>query len=169
MQTYLAWLKKEPVSFRDALLLAVLSGFVTWTFAAVYVLGEAVLYPDPLLAPAKIRSPDAFFAVVMVVLIPPIEELLFRGILYPCARYIPNDRVLIAAILCSSMVFGYEHGGMRGVPLQGIMGMIFASVFMKCGGMHRRPLRALMASICAHAFHNALGVITLTTVAYLLQ
>ncbi|MBI5046037.1 MAG: CPBP family intramembrane metalloprotease [Candidatus Niyogibacteria bacterium] len=93
-------------------------------------------------------SPFILFALAF------FEELLFR---LPLALFVrvgwSLNRVLIIAIAIS-MYFGFSHGGVSHIFVQGVDGFIFSMVFLKCGGWQKHYAKALLASSTTHFMYN---------------
>ncbi len=92
-----------------------------------------------------------------------LEECVFRAPLVIMAMIYQPAVVPFALVLSTG--FGLIHGGMQHILLQGVCGLIFAAVFLKCGGMQGRLLLGLLCSTLAHAGSNStvllLGVLLL--------
>lgn len=83
------------------------------------------------------------------------EELRYR--LIPLAIPIlgGSRRLVLPMALASSVSFGVLHGGLVHIPLQGVMGVFFSIIFLKCGGMQKRFVRATSMAIFAHMLYDA--------------
>jgi hypothetical protein len=88
------------------------------------------------------------------------EEVLLRFVpLTLVTRFWPMPAAVIVTSIFSSVVFGYLHGGAIYIWSQGLSGLIYCGVFLKCGGWSRgwnRPVKGLFFSTLAHFLHNAL-------------
>ena len=88
---------------------------------------------------------EVAWALIAIVLDPPVEELAFRGVLYQ--RLLRWVRPVWAA-LGTSVLFGLLHPDPVGIGLLGLVLMALT-----------RQTRSLWAPIIAHACNNALGVV----------
>ncbi len=88
---------------------------------------------------------------------PLFEELIFRlGFLFVPIQIFSNSAPLpiFTAVVWSSVIFGYMHGGFKKVPLQGVSGLILSVVFLKCGGWNGDFFIATCVSVTAHSLIN---------------
>ena len=111
----------------------------------------------------------AFFSLVFIRAF--IEELFFRFtpliLAYRFGKKVLRHPIVavVAMVIISSIHFGYLHGGFKHVFVQGIGGIFFSLVFLKCGGLKRDYGRAILSSSLAHFVYNA----TLFTLEFLLR
>lgn len=81
----------------------------------------------------------------------PVSSLVLR-----CYKVGPvADSVKVA--FASSILFGLLHGGIHHIWLQGVSGVLYATVYLKCGGMRNetgKDMKAFSASTIVHAAHN---------------
>lgn len=89
----------------------------------------------------------ALAAVLVVVVVPPAEELLFRGILYTWMR---SRWGVAASVGVSSLVFGLMHG-LLFLPVAALFGVFLALVYERSG--------SLWPAICCHAVINLSAVV----------
>jgi hypothetical protein len=85
-----------------------------------------------------------------------VEESLFRFFPLVLSRIIakhPLEITLLIAV-ASSIVFGFIHGGIVHIFVQGVLGFIWCILFLKCGGNHDNPLKALFVTWTSHALYN---------------
>ena len=73
------------------------------------------------------------------------EEILWRAPLY----FVPR-RYLFAAVVVAAAGFGWAHGDMRKILVQGIGGLLFSWLFLKCGGFHGHPVRGILCATLGH-------------------
>lgn len=88
-----------------------------------------------------------------------IEEFIFRfiplSIAYLLARKIWNFPFLfIVFAVVSSFFFGWAHGTIYNVLIQGVSGILICLLFLKCGGYQGRIFKALLVTSCYHFFFN---------------
>lgn len=107
-------------------------------------------------------SDDGFWF-IMIVMAPIFEELLFRGPLVVVVRMTARFEYVLAATVILSATFGYVHGGVSHIFVQGITGLMFSGLFLKAGGLHHRPLKGLLASFSAHALFNLTAWVFIVT------
>ena len=86
-----------------------------------------------------------------------IEELIFRLPLRIFIKRNVNFSTLFVVSVTLSVLFGLAHGGWIGVPAQGIMGLMFCVVFLKCGGFQKKYLKAFFSSTLVHFVYNFIG------------
>ena len=89
------------------------------------------------------------------------EEILFR---LPLAILIERrwklKNILFSAVALS-VLFGTLHGSFKNILSQGVGGLLYSILFLKCGGWHRHYLKALTVTIIAHYIWNVLLVLLL--------
>lgn len=93
---------------------------------------------------------------------PFIEELINRlipfGLLVLGAKVFgagkPSGLLIGLAIVASSIVFSYCHGGVQAVPIQGVMGIVLATVFVAWSAGLMNLRRGLAASAVVHGTYN---------------
>lgn len=96
-----------------------------------------------------------------------LEEILFRYLPFQMAVYRSEEfdienywkvkaSVIIYATCWSSVVFGLMHGNFFNIFIQGVVGIFFCLVFLKCGGMKRNFGKAVIASAFCHFSYNGL-------------
>ena len=87
-----------------------------------------------------------------------MEEIVFRFVLLGGAIQIWGATwpVLLVMII-SSIVFGLMHGGPVNVLLQGVGGLVFCVIFLKCGAFGHNFLMALMVTAIAHCISNLIA------------
>ncbi len=86
-----------------------------------------------------------------------IEELIFRIIpLWIAIRYLRSPWYLITAAFITAIVFGYVHGGVYNILLQGIGGFLYAIIFIRYAAGGKRILEASLVIIILHTIFNGL-------------
>ncbi len=94
-----------------------------------------------------------------------IEEVLYRlplalllllrlHILRFDQRPINTWPFIFLAVAILSVGFGYAHGGVDHIFVQGVTGFCFSLLFIKCGGNNGRFVKALACTIIAHFLFN---------------
>jgi len=149
------WLKREPTGFWNILNVIIFYTLVAWVYsvAATFLAAIIGLYIN------DFDSPYYASAVWMLKFIIPLaifEEFLFRFFPLAAANEIFRRNIYAVSIVAivASARFGYLHGGWICVPIQGVGGLIFCLIFLKCGGYNRRYLKGLVSSSTAHILYN---------------
>jgi membrane protease YdiL (CAAX protease family) len=140
---------------------AIYLGFVAYllialTYALVgQLLGELPVNPQiGLLAPAGITFWGGVAMAMMVCLVAPfVEEVLFRGILYTWLRR--RWGVAVSSVV-SGICFSLLHGIVWLIPAIALLGVLLAVIYEKSG--------SIWPSIVTHATFNTVTVILLYTI-----
>ncbi len=102
-----------------------------------------------------------------------VEELIFRAPLavlaMPLLHFLKGDRfmtlrtvILLAAAAALSYLFGIAHGGYLCIFNQGISGLLYCLLFLKCGGAAAKLLKPMLATVSVHlSFNSALCALAL--------
>lgn len=100
------------------------------------------------------------------VIMPLLEEIAFRFIPFGILRTIHDQTgfldsklgriTLWGVLLGTSFMFGFHHGGIGNIFLQGIGGLINGAVFIHWGVLNGHPGRGLVASTVVHGSWNFL-------------
>jgi membrane protease YdiL (CAAX protease family) len=91
---------------------------------------------------ALARSSTGAFVALTVFAAPPVEELLFRGLLY---RSLRSSSGVLPSLLLSSLVFAVVHPQAAAVPVFGL-GV--------CAALALERSRSLLAAVLVHALYN---------------
>lgn len=84
-----------------------------------------------------------------------LEEIIFRFIpILFCVKIFGISRWSLLVVFLVSCEFGYFHYGFVSIFLQGVSGILYSIVYIKCGGFQRRHFKALLSSTVAHALYN---------------
>lgn len=94
------------------------------------------------------NPPMAVQLVVLGVLMPVCEEMVFRGVVYKRLRY---QESYMTAALYSSLIFAAMHGNLVQILYGFIMGMMFANLYERYG--------SVKAPIMAHIVANIISVV----------
>jgi membrane protease YdiL (CAAX protease family) len=89
-----------------------------------------------------------------------VEELAFRA--FPLSTgFSLGLRVkgLMFIAIVSSVVFGYLHGGYTHIFIQGISGLIFCIIYLKCGCLEHKFFKPLFSATLAHASFNGMIIL----------
>lgn len=100
---------------------------------------------------------------VMLILISVIEELVFRIVpLVAVMRVSHQPSLYLATAFTAAVVFGYVHGGVEHIFIQGLGGFLYGVIFIKYAAGGSRLVEASLVVITLHTAFNALiGLILL--------
>lgn len=76
------------------------------------------------------------------------EELVFRKLWLDYMITIDKGKLILPAILFSSIIFGLGHDGIFSLPIQGVMGVVFSVVYLRNG-------RSYWPNVLLHALWNS--------------
>jgi len=113
--------------------LAVMSGLVIWLWIlmlVVFILGPPVYYIYTAI----------LFVAPLILLVMFLQDKI---------------KIVLLAVVMSSLIFGYVHGGWQFIFLQGVGGVMLSFCFLKCGGYNGRVWKAIIASSTSHFLYNA--------------
>lgn len=149
----LQWLQEEAYG-KNVFLVVVAAAALCWfwdvgVLILIHFIGaELSLIDQGNILMSRIYSPAGVLGAAFV------EEIIFR---LPLAIFVqrnwPLDKVLTIAILLS-VIFGYLHGGIMHLFLQGMSGFMFSLVFLKCGGWQRNYAKGVLVSTATHFMFN---------------
>jgi len=84
------------------------------------------------------------------------EELVFRAPWLSVAGMIfPRRGVTVIVAVATSIAFGYAHGGVATIPVQGMSGIFLSFCYLKCGGQDGKFWKPLLVSTAFHTLNNA--------------
>ena len=88
-----------------------------------------------------------------------IEEIIFRLIpmvmvIYIAPRYLDTKSGILSVAIISSILFGYLHGNIVNVFIQGIAGFIFFMVWLAVYDIKKSIMISTLASSMTHLFDN---------------
>lgn len=156
MTRFFTWLKTPPSSYWS---LAWKGALLAFVYAIVFCVLEwyGFIPTTGDWQGTDDMSPDTFlgFIIVMIVSTPfvaPMEELLFRAPLSLLSRKSPRMVALSSLVL--SGLFGYVHGGLATVPVQGVLGILLSLIYLKAGGSTGKFIRPFVVSSVAHILYN---------------
>jgi membrane protease YdiL (CAAX protease family) len=78
-------------------------------------------------------------------------------------HFIKNRWVTLAAVVASAIVFGFIHGGVANIAIQGVGGLIYGIMFIKFSEQGRNYVAAGAVVVLMHIIFNALQVLTLAS------
>ena len=148
----------EWAYYRLPIIVFVTDVFLSFTLGALLVVTGVELEEISLGIP--ILSIWFFF---FLLLISTIEELIFRIVPLTIVMSATERRfVYLLAAIITGATFGYVHGGLGNIPVQGIGGFLYAVLFIKYAHNGDRFLEASMVVIAMHtAFNGLIGLILL--------
>jgi hypothetical protein len=90
------------------------------------------------------------------------EEFLFRVLPFGLVwaffalfrKEVPPLRLAFILVVATSVVFGYVHGGVGNIFIQGLIGVVLALVLLVWGSYGRTPLRGVLAVLLLHGAYN---------------
>jgi len=149
--------ERAGLAVRAGVVAALLMLPVAWMLGQVTVLvvETAGFTAPPQVAVERLRDSGSiglkfYIAAFAVLLAPLVEEVLFRGVLYPGVKAMGRPRL---ALWGTSLVFGFIHFNlMTFVPLV-VFALVLARLYEQTGN--------LLAPIAAHATFNAANVVAL--------
>ena len=96
-----------------------------------------------------------------------MEEIFFRfAPLFLAAalfRRFERGIILLFFVVASSVIFGWMHGGYEYIFFQGVFGVLFCVLYLKCGGMQGHHVKALVTTTGAHFLWNGTLAISMLT------
>lgn len=160
------WITKE-VSWMWWILIIPLVDLAAIIYSSIAIISIKKIFHGELYAhfssqtvhPEQIRKEHLLTALPIIVV---LEETFFRFIpfliLFVIIRKIQNQYKILLTIsvaIISSFVFGYLHGNILNIPVQGVMGILFAVMYLKAGGYNnKQPFQALVVSSTTHLCFN---------------
>lgn len=95
--------------------------------------------------------------ILTILLVSVFEELLFRILPLGLAlKFYPRPGFLLGVAFVSAAIFGYVHGGMYNIFLQGTGGFLYAILFIKYAAQGQRLAEASILLIVIHTMFNGL-------------
>jgi len=99
----------------------------------------------------------AWSFIPFLILISLFEELFFRILPLGVVMRVTNRRgIYLATALISAVVFGYIHGGVAHIFVQGLGGFIYGVLFIKYADNGRRLFTASILVVALHSMFNGL-------------
>lgn len=172
MTRLLKWLSDEAHGWQMVLLMiggVALS--LLYCFTAVYLMKRMGVAPVNSSGGSEIEIMTWYF-IPTIIIFAAYEELWFR---YPLSLAVAGwgacKKIIVVAVI-SSVIFGFLHGksinlifihgSIQNIFLQGVGGIIFCLLYLKCGGLAGKWLKPLIVSTLTHAAYNGtLAIITL--------
>lgn len=134
-----------------ALLSFPLVGLITWI--QQQITGEKLQNPQmELIAPAEFSLSAYLMTLLVVAIVAPVaEEVLFRGVLY---RWLRERIGIVFALILSSLIFSVVHGVVALIPAIAVLGLILGWIYERT--------QSIWAPILVHGIYNAI----VTTILY---
>jgi membrane protease YdiL (CAAX protease family) len=162
LKTLELWLRNEPLGFWRTL------NWVLWftLFSLAYTQTILFFYwllgieLTPHLSPNYLSNSMFNWAIIRFLLnifnVALIEELMFRFLPLSFVLLFCRNRFIwvILAMIASSAIFGYLHGGLQFIGIQGVGGIFLSIIFLKCGGMNFNFVKATICSTAMHFLYN---------------
>lgn len=155
------WLTHESKGWRLVGLsaLTLLINFFTSFSIILVLLALHIHLPD------QLKNLDhANFFVILVTVLPGtfFEELLFR---LPMAlavhRWGRSYKVLVSAVVLS-VVFGFVHGTVFNILIQGLVGFAYCILFLKAGGYVGKNKKAILTTWIVHSLYDLILILPLS-------
>lgn len=155
MLKFFEWLNTEPKGRALwkflALVILINYGYASWVEVAASAF--VIDLPHAKVLESLVRE-HALFLFALLPFLAALEELIFRLPLALFLKFNVRSETLCAVAFVLSTVFGLAHGGWVGVPIQGVMGVVFCVVFLKCGGLRKKYRKAFLSSTAVHFTYN---------------
>lgn len=155
MKRLLNWLAKEArgkTYWFLVLSVPVIGIFYSVCIGLVFDLFDIYIPPVPAI---RLNAEIWIFLLIMFAFIP-LEEILFRGhLVLAVKKYGKSVKVLIVAVLLS-VIFGWIHGGIIHIFIQGVNGFVWCLLFLKSGGFQQRYIKAFATTIAVHSMYNGI-------------
>lgn len=149
------WVREEPRSVGEYAL-AIVQAFTVLCFVWICfaVLAKVGVFPSAHSPRALIfLTDDMLYSNITA---PIWEEVVFRGVpLWLVTRLRQSEDFIPGVAVASSLIFGVLHdGGITSIALQGIGGLVFCALYLKCGGLRGAFLAPLTCAIILHMAWN---------------
>ena len=150
-----AWLLHEPHTVRQYVwtLFWLLIFNMAWDYSWDLILGTSgfAMYTLSVSGLSSLLSKELLGSLL---LIPLEEEFLFRALPLWLAVRLLRPWALVPIVLITSVVFGFGHEGAIGILFQGVGGITFSLVFLKCGGMRGAFWKPFITAVLLHVAVN---------------
>jgi len=83
-----------------------------------------------------------------------LEEVVFRLPLVIFVKLGWSVTKVLGVALLLSIIFGFLHGGVSHIYLQGVGGLLYSVIFLKCGGFQGNFSKAVGVSTAVHFLYN---------------
>jgi membrane protease YdiL (CAAX protease family) len=137
---------------------------LAYSFIASFVMNFLGIIPDRPVGNLGIEILNWYF-LPTILFRATIEELIFRFPLSCAVITWGVSKKVLGAALVSSLIFGFLHGGctnfgfiyegVHHIFLQGVGGLFYCLLYLKCGGLNKRFLKPIVVTTIAHATYNS--------------
>jgi membrane protease YdiL (CAAX protease family) len=178
MKSLVEWVRKEPKGFGETTT-TVIQIVLVMLLSTLLGNGLAVLWN--LFAPAAINSQElkeiiaerasaSLYSVVeLLVAAATLEELLYRALpllatfwlLRRCGKSEYRMQAFGVILIATSVLFGVRHGNSFNIFAQGIDGVIFGLLYLKCGGWEGKFYKPYSLAVATHFLWDVYAVATL--------
>ncbi len=148
------WLKQEVFGLK---LLKLLGMFMSLKIAylgiVVLIYRYLTISPQRKDVGIKIISIELPVILLMSVI---VEEIAFRLLPLLFAQEVLKLQlpgVLVVATI-SSVLFGWSHGSLSNIPIQGVAGIMYCVLFLKTAGLRKNYVKGLATTITTHYLFN---------------
>lgn len=143
---------KEKV--RNVFIALLLSYGIIWL--AGFIMSILGVHPPVRVTPESVKGIPLFMLFLDCVVIAPLwEEAVFRLVpLLLVQRITKNKIALIVVVLASSILFGWVHGSIYNIPLQGLIGLLLCWLFL-------RNNNSYLSCFAMHGIRNSISFILL--------
>lgn len=159
------WLKKEAgweeIFWLIILFLGIGYGYSIGTVLLLERLGFDV---PPVAAASSLRGMEVFsiWFVALLAGMALFEEILFRfplsvSVAATSILKLPSVLVIVFALVLSA-IFGWAHGSIYHVFIQGGTGFGWSMLYLKCGGFQGKPFKGLAVTTTTHFLFNAIAI-----------
>ena len=99
--------------------------------------------------------------ILLLILAAFTEEMMFR---FPLVLFNNGERYKqLIAVIGFSILFGYIHGNVYNIFMQGFGGLILSIVFLKCGGSDPFKIKnVLIGILCSTTVHATFNIIVIS-------
>lgn len=167
MKKFWDFLTRKPKSFAEWCLCVFLTviTILLWNMAMSLLFSLLGINADPN-SPGideLIKKHPALTFIIAISLGPMIEEFLYRFLPLMTVKLIGRlfkkySGILMAiAVIASSILFGYAHNGWISIPFQGVAGLFYGLLFLKClkgAKGFKAAAIAYITVVCAHGLNN---------------
>jgi membrane protease YdiL (CAAX protease family) len=148
------WIMKEPKTIEGCLAIILLISFLnfTWMVGTLPIFDFLLPPNDPTGAATaeihKLRSMEIFYVLSLASF---GEEFFFRFCpLFIAVKAGMRKSWIICVALASSALFGWLHGGVVHIFMQGVAGFLYSLAYLKCGGWRGAVLKPLAVTTTTH-------------------
>lgn len=74
-------------------------------------------------------------------------------------RLLAEEIAVVLLVVCTGAWFGYVHGGAVFIFMQGLGGLVYGVLYLKCGGLHGAVAKPLITTSLSHGSFNGFIVL----------